>query len=646
MDEHRPSTVWSVSLCPRRDVDDPCAYRDHSRHARPYGTAAEAPAAPRTFELQSKLPRLPIPSLEETSQRYLRSLVPLLTPEEYRRSEAAVQEFIKPHGLGEELQHRLQQLEQTSPHSWLEDIWLNKAYLEWREPSMINVNWWAQFTDGPSGLFHPAPPRGEFTAFQIRRAASFTSGLLDINDQLNNQTYTVEMARDRPMCMHQYQCQFGGARIAEHPADRITTVYPALARHIVVLVRDQVFKVPVIAENGKRVPVQLLEKQLAAVVKMAREDDAQPPVGLLTAGHRDRWADARARLSSLSDSNRRTLDAIDTALFAICLDDRPASLNYDEAHKELFHGGNARNRWFDKPMQIIIANNGRGGVNGEHTPADAVTPGMFFEAILKAEPSRDPANVDTTAPLASPEHLTWTVDSSVRDAIGEAEKEAAKLIGGIDSVILHYQEYGYEYLKQARTSPDALVQMALQLAFYRQHGRPCPTYESASTRLFLHGRTETVRSCSVDSLAFTRGFDDPSVVAQEKRALLKRALDAHVAYMKAASSGKGVDRHLLGLRCQIRDADEQAHATLFTDPAYVASMSFELSTSNMSPGDYFWGGFGAVVKHGYGINYAIGRRHVKFSMSAWNESDATDVQAMRGQISRAMTDIGQLLQQQ
>jgi carnitine O-acetyltransferase len=62
-----------------------------------------------------------------------------------------------------------------------------------------------------------------------------------------------------------------------------------------------------------------------------------------------------------------------------------------------------------------------------------------------------------------------------------------------------------------RTSPDATVQMALQLAFYRIHGRPCPTYESASTRLFLHGRTETVRSCSIESLAFTKGFDDPSV---------------------------------------------------------------------------------------------------------------------------------------
>jgi carnitine O-acetyltransferase len=125
---------------------------------------------------------------------------------------------------------------------------------------------------------------------------------------------------------------------------------------------------------------------------------------------------------------------------------------------------------------------------------------------------------------------------------------------------------------------------------------------------------------------------------------LKQALDAHVTYMRAASSGKGVDRHLLGLRCQIGNAEEQARSTLFTDPAYVGSMSFTLSTSNMSPGDRFWGGFGAVMRNGYGINYAIGQRHIKFSISAWQECAETDLNAFRRQIWLALNDIGTLAQ--
>lgn len=49
--------------------------------------------------------------------------------------------------------------------------------------------------------------------------------------------------------------------------------------------------------------------------------------------------------------------------------------------------------------------------------------------------------------------------------------------------------------------------MVLQLAYYRYYGTWTPTYESASTRLFLGGRTETVRSCSIDSVAFVKGFE-------------------------------------------------------------------------------------------------------------------------------------------
>jgi hypothetical protein len=252
-------------------------------------------------------------------------------------------------------------------------------------------------------------------------------------------------------------------------------------------------------------------------------------------------------------------------------------------------------------------------------------------------------NADPTGVLEAPSQLSWVINDSVRNAINEAEKQAQGLIGGIESKLLHFREFGGDHFKTLRTSPDATIQMALQLAFYRQHGRPCPTYESASTRLFLHGRTETVRSCSIESLAFTRAMDNKDLSREQKQEALKAALTAHIEYMRAATNGRGVDRHLLGLRCQIRNAEEQKLATIFTDPAYIRSMSFELSTSNMSPSEHFWGGFGAVVKNGYGINYGISKDHIKMSMSAWKECAETDLEAMRRQIWRALLDIEALL---
>lgn len=41
------------------------------------------------------------------------------------------------------------------------------------------------------------------------------------------------------------------------------------------------------------------------------------------------------------------------------------------------------------------------------------------------------------------------------------------------------------------------------------YGHACATYESASLRMFRLGRTDTIRSTSVDSLKFVQSMDDP-----------------------------------------------------------------------------------------------------------------------------------------
>jgi len=62
-----------------------------------------------------------------------------------------------------------------------------------------------------------------------------------------------------------------------------------------------------------------------------------------------------------------------------------------------------------------------------------------------------------------------------------------------------------------KASPDAYMQMAIQLGYYKQIGEPCATYETASTRQFRNGRTETTRTLSKESLAFCKAMQDPSV---------------------------------------------------------------------------------------------------------------------------------------
>ena len=60
-----------------------------------------------TFVYQSSLPKLPIPSLEDTCSRYLRALSALQTPEEHRETQRVVQEFLEDPEQGPRIQKKL-----------------------------------------------------------------------------------------------------------------------------------------------------------------------------------------------------------------------------------------------------------------------------------------------------------------------------------------------------------------------------------------------------------------------------------------------------------------------------------------------------------------------------------------------------------
>ncbi|CAG8496162.1 1854_t:CDS:2 [Diversispora eburnea] len=481
----------------------------------------------KTFSKQNYIPRQPIPTLHETLDRYKKTLIPLLSTEEYNNAIIAVDEFMK-NGIGEILQG--------------------------------------------------------------------------------------------PLCMNQYKRQFGVSRIPDFPVDRIITTWPSIAKHIIVIYKDQIFKVQVLGERGERVSIDSIKRQLHLLIERVNNynnnSELQPPIGLLTGEHLN-------------------LETIDNALFVVALDDY--SVDKDISHHNSFHAFNGRNRWFDKSIQIILQNNGQAGVNCEHTPSDAVASGLIFNDIVS---KCDPPNSTSTS-LPTPQHLNWVIDNTINDIIHSAQINIQNAIDNVDIVLLYYHEYGSNWLKSVKYSPDAFVQMAIQLAYYRQYGEPCATYESASTRGFLHGRTETVRSCSIDSLAFTKDFDDKDIKKEKKIELFTTAIKSHIEYMIAAVNG--VDRHLLGLRTQLQSDKEKENASLFNDLSYQKSSYYKLSTSNMSLGVKFICGFGAVVPDGYGVCYMINSDKLRFSISSYKKCKETDSVIFRKTLIKTLDDLREIL---
>ena len=76
-------------------------------------------------------------------------------------------------------------------------------------------------------------------------------------------------------------------------------------------------------------------------------------------------------------------------------------------------------------------------------------------------------------------------------------------------------------LKRSNLSPDGTMQMVLQLAHQRMHGYTPSTYESASMAAFKHGRTETIRSATIEANEFVARFQDPACPAGTRMEALR-----------------------------------------------------------------------------------------------------------------------------
>lgn len=107
----------------------------------------------------------------------------------------------------------------------------------------------------------------------------------------------------------------------------------------------------------------------------------------------------------------------------------------------------------------------------------------------------------------------------------------------VDFII--YEEFGKDQCKKLGVSPDAVMQLAFQLALYTLEGKSVPTYESCSTAAYKHGRTETIRPCTLETKAICIAMTQKQIELS-KSELKKMILDcskAHNALTKDAVMG-------------------------------------------------------------------------------------------------------------
>jgi len=246
--------------------------------------------------------------------------------------------------------------------------------------------------------------------------------------------------------------------------------------------------------------------------------------------------------------------------------------------------------------------------------------------------------------VPAPTKLKWELWPALSMSIETASVELQQLINDVSVRVFKFKHYGKSFIKRYKMHPDFFVQMALQLTYFRLHGECVATYETGHTRAFYHGRTETIRTCSSESVTFCRTMQDSSKSAEDRFEALKNAISAHGDYATRALSGTACDRHLLGLQIAAYLSGTSPRPAIFTDTAYKKSGgggNFVLSTSNVGYTPLF-GGFAPMTKHGYGACYSILDSRINISTSSWNSCEHTDCQKFGESLVRALIDLQQL----
>lgn len=540
------------------------------------------------LRFEDSIPRLPVPTLEETSKRYLRSVHALLNKSEYEHTKKAVEEFIKPGSIGERLQKRLQARRDDPKHrNWIYEWWNDVAYLSYRDPVVPYVSYFYSHRDDRRRR-NPA-----------KRAASLTSAILEFKKQVDSGTLEPEYMKRLPISMESYQWMFNACRIPSKPADHPVKYNPDEHKYIIAVRKNQFFKI-MHEVGGQQLNTSELEHQFRRVYEKA---ERAPGLGILTTENRDIWTDARETLLAAHPSNATALKAIEASSFFVCLDDA-APVTLEERAHQYWHGDGS-NRWFDKPLQFIVNDNGTSGFMGEHSMMDGTPTHRLndYANMLVHTNKLDFSNPSIRSDLPEPLPLKFHINVDVKREIQRATTDFENVIGQHELRVQAYQGYGKGMIKKFKCSPDAYVQMIIQLAYHKMFSLNRPTYESAATRRFQQGRTETCRSVSEESVAFCNAMADPEVPPEECVKKLRAALDGHVKYISDASDGKGVDRHLFGLK-KCLQADEEL-PEIYKDKAYTYSGTWYLSTSQLSS-EYFNGyGWSQVVDDGFGIAYMI-----------------------------------------
>ncbi|KAK8725563.1 hypothetical protein OTU49_010621 [Cherax quadricarinatus] len=606
---------------------------------------------PSLYSCQRSLPRMPVPPLEETLGKLLDSLKPLCSEEEFKEYTKQANEFEST--VGPRLQ-RLLYLKSWWAPNYVSDWWEKYVYLMSRCSLLINSNYYALDN------YRWTP-----TNRQVSRAANVVYSILNIKRKIDREELPPLLLRNTiPICMAQYERLFSTVRVPGEEIDELLHFESCESRNIVVWRKGLFYQLSIYDDKNQILSVSVLERLFQDILDDADKhkecvSESERSVAALTGLPRPEWARIQKEFFT-SGINKDNMDVINKAVFMVIMLDKSPE-NISDKGKILLHA-DGRTLWCDKSLNISFFPDGQCGLNVEHSMADAPAMGHVWEYAMTMEviEKRYLDNGQVMPPpksfkqsnFTSHRRIIWDITDALEKEINRAVLFNQKNNDDLDLEIRNHDKYGKGVIKKARVSPDAFIQIALQLAYYRHSGRFCQTYEASATRLYQSGRTETVRSCTEEAATFVRAMVSGRLPKEELLKLLRLAGNIHQKLYRDAMNGRGIDRHLfalyivskgLGYESPFLESIIRRPWTLSTSQqpqqqiqANIPDINLEPFRAMCSPG----GGFGPVSDEGYGVSYMLPTEYnIFFHVSSKKSCPTTDSRKFSDILFKSMDDM-------
>lgn len=569
---------------------------------------------------------LPVPDLQETVDRTVHAASALLEPEQLQQFEASGRDFLR--GSGADLQQRLVDFAHAQDAvggSYLSRDWL-RSYLTTRTPLPLTTSVAFQLAG------FPLEPGMERAADFLHRAAVIHL------QQLRGETSPKVDPRGHHLDMAQWQVLAPGIR---HPLPgqdelRRPVVDPREVQ-IGVLLNGRLFTMPITDNDGDALPPAVIAvglEQVLDLVDPASGETSVPGASFGDLSYLGSQVAGEVLAELVEDpANAAVYEQLTRMLFVANVlpgdtsAETPSDLERLQALAfQLGHG------WVYKPVTYEIALDSQWlGIHFEHSGADGATVRAAVDRMRHIEPT---AGAGAAGRPIRPVELAWRYTGEQRRHLEAACERYRRDSAGF---AVHQVSVDRPHIERLpmKVSEDAAQQFLLTYAQLATFGRVRAAYESVDMREFQAGRTECLRPVTPEAVAFAAALLDGEATLEQCAA----TMEAHRNWVKTCKTGRGFDRHLLGLELMV-PADRDMPQFLESHGRSTVSQDF-LSTTSLGEAEpisrYV---FAPAASDTLGVGYVKYADHYEYVINhhAQQAGDVREFAQNIRQAARAMSD--------